>query len=548
MNRGDFVCDFLELLTFGSGEWIGKPFRLQAWQREPIREFYGTIDEDEDGEHRRFQYFYLEVPKKNGKTEVSAGLGLYHLVADGEPNSQIYICAADRDNATICYNAMVNMIDNSPWLAAMIKKVPSRKEIRLLNGGGFVRVISSEAYSKHGLNVSCVIFDELHAQPKRDLWDVMTFGAGSARRQPVWIVLTTAGDDPDRNSIGWEVHAKAAKILRARSGEGDPADDDPVWYPVIYGLPDDLDEANKIDIFDEATWVNVNPSIGVTIPMRVIRQEAREAKQSEAKERLFRWLRLNQWIATKSVGWIPLTIYDKTQWNPDGPDVHWAKAVDKLAGLRCYGGMDLSSTTDLTAVVLLFPPQEGLDNWVALPMAWTCSDNIEGRENRDHVPYRDWERAGFLRICEGDVIDYADVEAYIHDVAETYDLQLLGVDPYLSRTITQRLMCPGDVETKSVPVVEIPPNMAHMSPAMKQMERMIRKHEMLHVHNTCARWCFGNVRCYVDGNENMKPMKNRSTGRIDIAVAWIIAMATAMLQVDVDNPLSAAVENGDFTF
>lgn len=548
MNRGDFVCDFLELLTFGSGEWIGKPFRLQAWQREPIREFYGTIDEDEDGEHRRFQYFYLEVPKKNGKTEVSAGLGLYHLVADGEPNSQIYICAADRDNATICYNAMVNMIDNSPWLAAMIKKVPSRKEIRLLNGGGFVRVISSEAYSKHGLNVSCVIFDELHAQPKRDLWDVMTFGAGSARRQPVWIVLTTAGDDPDRNSIGWEVHAKAAKILRARSGEGDPADDDPVWYPVIYGLPDDLDEANKIDIFDEATWVNVNPSIGVTIPMRVIRQEAREAKQSEAKERLFRWLRLNQWIATKSVGWIPLTIYDKTQWNPDGPDVHWAKAVDKLAGLRCYGGMDLSSTTDLTAVVLLFPPQEGLDNWVALPMAWTCSDNIEGRENRDHVPYRDWERAGFLRICEGDVIDYADVEAYIHDVAETYDLQLLGVDPYLSRTITQRLMCPGDVETKSVPVVEIPQNIAHMSPAMKQMERMIRKHEMLHVHNTCARWCFGNVRCYVDGNENMKPMKNRSTGRIDIAVAWIIAMATAMLQVDVDNPLSAAVENGDFTF
>lgn len=548
MNRGDFVCDFLELLTFGSGEWIGKPFRLQAWQREPIREFYGTIDEDEDGEHRRFQYFYLEVPKKNGKTEVSAGLGLYHLVADGEPNSQIYICAADRDNATICYNAMVNMIDNSPWLAAMIKKVPSRKEIRLLNGGGFVRVISSEAYSKHGLNVSCVIFDELHAQPKRDLWDVMTFGAGSARRQPVWIVLTTAGDDPDRNSIGWEVHAKAAKILRARSGEGDPADDDPVWYPVIYGLPDDLDEANKIDIFDEATWVNVNPSIGVTIPMRVIRQEAREAKQSEAKERLFRWLRLNQWIATKSVGWIPLTIYDKTQWNPDGPDVHWTKAVDKLAGLRCYGGMDLSSTTDLTAVVLLFPPQEGLDNWVALPMAWTCSDNIEGRENRDHVPYRDWERAGFLRICEGDVIDYADVEAYIHDVAETYDLQLLGVDPYLSRTITQRLMCPGDVETKSVPVVEIPQNIAHMSPAMKQMERMIRKHEMLHVHNTCARWCFGNVRCYVDGNENMKPMKNRSTGRIDIAVAWIIAMATAMLQVDVDNPLSAAVENGDFTF
>lgn len=543
-NAASFACDFIELLTFSSGAFAGQPFRLQPWQREALEEFYGTMTEDEDGSPiRAYQYFYQEIPKKNGKTELSAALGLLHLLADGEKDPQVYICAADRNNASICYNAMVSMIEAAPWLQKLVKVIPSRKEIQRRDGGGFIRVLSAEAYSKHGYNVSCVIFDELHTQPNRKLWEVMTFGAGSSRRQPVWIVLTTAGDDPDRKSIGWEVHAQCKKILAARDGSGDPDDDNPIWLPVMYGLGDDNDEIQDIDIYDEAVWRRCNPSIGVTIPLRVIRQEAREAKKSEAKERLFRWLRLNQWIATKAVGWIPLTIYDKTQWNGD---------ISELLGLTCYGGVDLSSTTDLTAVVLLFPPQDGLDQWVMLPMAWSASDDIEAREKRDGVPYRDWERAGFLKLCEGDIIDYADVEAYICEAATMYNLKLLGFDPYLSRTFTQRLMgwTPAEEESvsDSIEVIEIPQNIAHLSPAMKEMERLIRKHDMQHVHNTCARWNFGNVRCYVDGNENMKPMKNHSVGRIDITVAWIIAMATAMTQIDTDTTLEDHIDSGAFTF
>lgn len=542
-NAASFACDFIELLTFSSGAFAGQPFRLQPWQREALEEFYGTMTEDEDGSPiRAYQYFYQEIPKKNGKTELSAALGLLHLLADGEKDPQVYICAADRNNASICYNAMVSMIEAAPWLQKLVKVIPSRKEIRRRDDGGFIRVLSAEAYSKHGYNVSCVIFDELHTQPNRKLWEVMTFGAGSARRQPVWIVLTTAGDDPDRKSIGWEVHAQCKKILAARDGSGDPDDDNPIWLPVMYGLGDDNDEINDIDIYDEAVWRQCNPSIGVTIPLRVIRQEASEAKKSEAKERLFRWLRLNQWIATKAVGWIPLTIYDKTQWNGD---------ISELLGLTCYGGVDLSSTTDLTAVVLLFPPQDGLNHWVMLPMAWSASDDIEAREKRDGVPYRDWERAGFLKLCEGDIIDYADVEAYICEAATMYNLKLLGFDPYLSRTFTQRLMSwTPDEESISdgIEVIEIPQNVAHLSPAMKEMERLIRKHEMLHVHNTCSRWNFGNVRCHVDGNENMKPMKNYSVGRIDITVAWIIAMATAMTQIDTDTTLEDYIDSGKFTF
>lgn len=529
-NRADYVCEFLELLTFGSGEWAGQPFRLQDWQREPLQEFYGTIDADVESNRkfRIFQYLYLEIPKKNGKTEIAAALGIYHLVGDGEKNPQVYICAADKENASICFNAMCAMIDARPWLAKKVKQIPSQKKIMLLDGSGFIKVLSAEAYSKHGYNASCVIFDELHAQPNRALWDVMTFGAGSARLQPVWIVLTTAGDDPDRNSIGWEIHEQCRRILAARAGTGPAEDDNPIWLPVMYGMPDEPEEIEKIDIYDEAVWRRCNPSIGVTIPLRTIRQEAADAKKSEAKERLFRWLRLNQWIATKAVGWLPLTLYDRTQWHvPELEEqlkgIPLRKAMRQLLrGKKCYGGLDLAATTDLAAFVLEFPPQPGLDQWVVLTHAWRPREGVIEAEKRDHVPYRDWERAGYITLCDGDMNDFDAIKQAIKDAASLYRLQILGVDPFLSREISGSLMKEG------VNVLEIRQNMTEMSPPMKDIERKLRGGAMKHDHNTAARWNFGNVRCAVDGNENIKPMKNKSTGRIDITVAWIIAHAAAM--------------------
>ena len=548
---GEFVCDFLELLTFASGEWEGKPFRLQPWQREALLPFYGSVEENDQAELiRSYQYLYLEIPKKNGKTELSAALGLYHLLADGEPNPQIYICAADRDNASICYNAMTGMVEAQSWLSDRVKLVPSRKEIQLRNGAGYIKVLSAEAYSKHGYNPSCVIFDELHAQPNRALWDIMTFGAGSARRQPVWIVLTTAGDDPDRKSIGWEIHEQCRRILAARGGAGDPADDNPIWWPVMYGMPDDPEEIETIDIYDEAVWKRCNPSIGTTVPLRTIRQEAREAKQSEAKERLFRWLRLNQWIATKSLGWLPLTLYDRTQYHVPALEQVYkgnelrARIRDSLKGKRCFGGLDLSTTTDLSAFVLEFPPQPGLTCWVSLFWAWRPAEGVGDAEKRDHVPYSDWARAKYLSLCDGDMVDFMEIEETIRQAARTYRLECLGVDPYLSRMMSGRLL-QGDAANAPINVVEIPQTMTGLSPAMKDLERKLRAGEMLHEHNTCARWNFGNVRCRADGNENIKPMKNLSTGRIDMAVAWIIAHATALLQPQ--NTLQSRVANGQWS-
>ena len=535
-----------DVLSFGSGDFAGKPFRLQQWQKDPLREFYGNIDEDpETGEiYRHFQYLYEEIPKKNGKTEVAAGLGIYHLVGDGEKNPQVYICAADKENASICYNAMCNMVDARPWLQKRVYQVPSRKEIRLADDSGFIKVLSSEAYSKHGYNASCVIFDELHAQPNRALWDVMTFGAGSARRQPVWIVLTTAGDDPDRKSIGWEIHSQCRRILAARAGTGPAEDDNPIWLPVMYGMPDDPDECDKIDIYDEEVWRQCNPSIGVTVPLRTIRQEAREAKQSEAKERLFRWLRLNQWIATKSVGWLPLTLYDRTQWHtPKLDEIYKGNQLRRemrrtLRGKKCFGGLDLATTTDLAAFVLEFPPQPGLDQWVVLFWAWRPRDGVIEAEKRDHVPYQDWARAEYLTLCDGDMNDFQQIEDTILEASKTYKLVCLGVDPYLSRMMSGRL------EKSKLTVVEIRQNMSDMSPAMKDIEVKLRSGQMCHEHNTAARWNFGNTRCATDGNANIKPMKNLSTGRIDITVAWIICHAAAMLAPA--NSLSERVQSGQW--
>lgn len=592
-EAGQFVCDFVERLPTTD---TGKPFRLYDWQREALMEFYGTMDVPESGTAaveqerlRRYWYLYLEIPKKNGKSELAAALALYHLFADGELNAEVYVCAADKENASIVFNAAVFMATSAPWTAKMIaqgelkliesrKRIEYRKRVKTGNGGykwitvGILQVLSAEAYSKHGYKPSCVIFDELHAQPNRELWDVMTGAAGASRRQPAWIVLTTAGDDPDRSSIGWEIHEKAVGIrdarqlrrIRAKGGDvrtvlslrhvsdEDLADaetellsrDEENWLPILYGLTalfgDDPDDLEKLDIWDESLWYLCNPSLGKHLSLRNIRMEAASAKRSEAEERVFRWLRLNQWITTKTVGWISLNLYDKTQWGPSKKREReeWLRQLD---GKLCYGGVDLSTSRDLTAFVLLFPPQPGLDAAVLLPYGiWRPEATVDEAKKRDHVPYRDWARAGFLDLCPGEVIDYSAVEERIRDARERYDLRMVGFDPFLSRTITQRL-------APIVPIIEIPQDLKNMSPAMKETDDMMQRHTLLHVHNTCFRWTFGNVRCHADGNGNIKPLKNKSRGRIDPAVASIIVMAVWMIAKNQKPDLAAAVARADFT-
>ena len=550
----DRVLKFFSLLVFGQNEWAGRPFELLPWQVELIRLFYGVQVKDDDGTWVRYRRFlYNEIPKKNGKSELAAGLALYHLLADGEKMPNVGLFAVDKQNADIIYKCAKYMVEHTAlsqpahrplaWCRDSVREIRTRF-------GGIMKVYSGDVENKHGISFSAVICDELHAWTGRAgkaRWEVLTTGSDAARRQQTVLVLTTAGDDPDRTSIGWEIHAKCRKLLAWRRGEPeDPLDaDDTEWLPVMYGVSaltgDDPDKIAQLDIFDEALWKACNPSYGVTMKARKFRAEARAARQSESAERTFRWLRLNQWIAVKAVGWLPLTLYDKTQIGPSKKAEREEWVREHLAGKTCYGGLDMSMTTDLTAFTLLFPPQEGLDTWVALFQAWRPRDSVLEAEKRDHQPYRDWERAGFLTLCDGDMVDYRDVTAAVLEAAETYNLQALGVDQHLTQTVTPVL------EDAEVLVIAIPQTMLGMSPAMKELEQLIRKGEMRHVHNTCARWNFGNVRCAVDGNENIKPMKNRSIGRIDITVAWIIAMATAILRRNAPPDLDDILERDDFS-
>jgi phage terminase large subunit-like protein len=245
------------------------------------------------------------------------------------------------------------------------------------------------------------------------------------------------------------------------------------------------------------------------------------------------------------VGWLPVTLYDRTQWHvPELEERLKGNALrrairESLRGKICYGGLDLSSTTDLSAFTLIFPPQPGLATWVTLFWAWRPAEGVLEAEKRDHVVYRDWERAGFLHLCDGDMVDFGEIEETIKEAARTYQLKMLGVDPWLSRMMSDRLTNAG------LNVIEIRQGM-WLSPAMKDLERLLRGREMLHEHNTAARWCFGNVRCLTDTRENIAPSKKHSTGRIDMVVAWIIAYATYMT-APVD-PLVERLKNGEFTF
>lgn len=501
--------EFIQMLK-AVDDFYGQPFMLLDWQYEVLWDVYGTVNENG---LRQYRYAYLEIPKKNGKTSLIGGLALYHLVCD-PPGGQIYCCAADRSQAELVYKAATGMIEQDEALQNILIIRDSRKEIRNKETGTILKVLSAEAYTKHGINPTVVIFDELHAQPNRDLWDVMTFGAGAARKEPLWWVITTAGDDPDRKSIGWEVHEYARKV---RDGELN----DPTWYVKIYAADEDD------DIFDEATWYKANPSLGHTISIEAVRQEALAARNSEAAERLFRWLRLNQWVSLKRTGWLPLSLWDKTEGKWD---------LSELVGKRCYPGIDLSSTTDITAVCYLFPPQEGFSDWRCIFEAWVPEDNMKVRVQRDKVPYDRWVNQKYLYATPGDVVDYDFVEARLKAANKQYDIRALGTDPWNSRMLTQRLMKDG------INVIEIQQNMKNMSPAMKMIEQLMKRGMMTHEKNPVARWCWGNIAIAVDGNENIKPMKNKSRDRIDLIVALINAMATAMLFEEVKFDVNEATE------
>ena len=354
-------------------------------------------------------------------------------------------------------------------------------------------MLSAEVGTKHGLNVSGLVIDELHSQPNRQLYDVLTKGSGDAREQPLYFLITTAGTD--RESICYEVHMKALDLLKGTKI-------DPSFYPVVYGLADDQDWN------DEANWYQANPSLGYTIKIDRVRDAYKDALENPAEENVFRQLRLDQWVGS-SVAWIPEHVYDKGDIPID---------FEKLKGRDCYAGLDLSSTSDITAFVMVFPPEAEGENYIVLPHFWLPRETLKLRVRRDHVPYDLWEKQGLFHITEGNVVDYEFVRKTIGELAEQYHICEIGVDRWNATQLITELA--GDGFT----MVPIGMGFKDMSPGMKELYKLLLEGKITHGGNPILRWMAGNVVAEIDAAENIKPSKKKATEKIDGIVALIMGL------------------------
>ena len=488
--KADRAVKFIENLCHTKGKWAGKRFWLLPWQEQLIRDIFGIVKPDG---YRQFRTAFVEICKKVGKSELAAAVALYLLYADNEPSAEVYGAAADRQQASIVFDVAKQMVEMSPALLKRSKLMTATKRIVNYGNSGYYQVLSAEVGGKHGFSVSGLVFDEIHTQPNRQLYDVLTKGSSDARQNPLHFIITTAGTD--RHSIAYELHTKAVDILEGRRV-------DPTFYPVVYGLKDDEDWE------DEANWYKVNPSLGYTVDIERLRDAYREAKQNPADEVTFKWLRLNMWVSS-TVAWIPDAIFMKGNEEIDLP---------ALEGIDCYGGLDLSSTGDITALVLMFPPRDEDEKYILLPFFWVPEETIPQRVKAASVPYDIWEKQGYLLSTEGNVIHYDFIEKFINDLAEKYHIVEIAVDRWNATQMIQNLE--GDGFT----MVPFGQGFASMSGPTKDFYRLLMEGQIIHGGHPVLRWMAGNVVVDTDPAGNIKVTKAKSKEKIDGIVAAIMAL------------------------
>ena len=490
----DYAVMFIENLCHTKGTWAGKPFELIDWQEQIIRDLFGTL---KPNGYRQFNTAYIEIPKKQGKSELAAAVALLLTCGDGEERAEVYGCAADRQQAAIVFDVAADMVRMCPALSKRVKILASQKRLIYIPTNSFYQVLSAEAYSKHGFNIHGVVFDELHTQPNRKLFDVMTKGSGDARMQPLYFLITTAGTDT--HSICYETHQKAKDIIEGRKI-------DPTFYPVIYGA----DESD--DWTDPKVWKKANPSLDITVGIDKVKAACESAKQNPGEENAFRQLRLNQWVK-QAVRWMPMEKWDNCAFAVD---------EDELEGRVCYGGLDLSSTTDITAFVLAFPPLDDEDKYIILPYFWIPEDNLTLRVNRDHVPYDVWERQGYLQTTEGNVVHYGFIEKFIEKLGERFNIREIAFDRWGAVQMVQNL------EGMGFTVVPFGQGFKDMSPPTKEVMKLVLEQKIAHGGHPVLRWNMDNIYIRTHPAGNIKADKEKSTEKIDGAVATIMALDRAI--------------------
>jgi len=484
--------DFFRFLRHSKGEWAGREFELSPWEQFIIAALFGWRKRSDHT--RRFRTALIETARKQGKSTLAAAIGLYLFYGDGEPGAEVYTSGTKKDQAKIVHSEAVRMIAASPELRRAIGTFKDRLFVE--GTASKFEPLGADSDTLDGLNVHGAICDEIHAWTSRKLWDTLETSTGS-RRQPLLFEITTAGWD--RNSFCWTQHAHAISVL-----EGNLHDDS------VFAYVASLDEGD--DPFDEAVWIKSNPNLHVSVKIENLREQAEKAKQIPSQLNAFLRFRMNVWTESHS-RWIDLDI-----WDEGGAPID----IAELEGRECIGGLDLATTMDLTAFVLLFSDDDG--GFTVLPSFWIPGDNVEKRVTRDHVPYDVWIRRGLVKETDGNVCDYDVVREDIKDLCERFRVKEIAFDRWNSSQLVTQLQSDGAT------MVPVGLGFASMAAPTKECEKLVLGRKLRHGGNPLLRWNVGNVAIKIDPAGNQKPDKSKSAEKIDGLVALLLALSRAIVQ------------------
>jgi phage terminase large subunit-like protein len=471
------------------GDKAGDLIRLDDWQKEDILRPAFGLKRKTNGK-RKFKTVYVEIPKGNAKSTLGSAIALYLLGADGQKGAEVYSAAGDREQARIIFDNARFMIEQDKVLSKHYQVY--QYSIHKRGTANYYKVISAESHTKHGFNPSGLLFDEVHIQPNRDLWDTLTAGQ-MKRDESICFAFTTAGFD--KQSICWELHEKARKIK-----EGIITDDS--FLGLIYTVDD------KHDISDPNTWAMANPGLGTIISYDNLAIEYGKVIANSSYENTFRRLHLNQWTETYEA-WI-----QDSEWTAcdQGGD------PELLKGKLCFGGLDLASTRDFNSLCLLFPKDE--DTADVLMWFWIPADMIDKRIMQ-LVDFAQWTNSGWITTVEGNAVDHNMILNDIRRLSEEYNIQSIGYDRKFAAPIVVGL-------SDAVEMLPCDQSITALSSPTKQLDIMVAKGQLNHYGNPVLRWMVSNVKIYRDANDNIKIVKHKSTDKVDGVVALVMAIAQWM--------------------
>jgi phage terminase large subunit-like protein len=493
-EKGLEIIRFVEQFCHHSqGKWAGQKVKLEPWQRAMLWILYGWYRTDGT---RRFRYAYIELAKGNGKSFLASALALYEMMFS-DPGAEVYSVATTKDQAKIVFSEAERMVAQSPFLKQKIHSF--RNNLHIKGTATKFQPLSSDSNTLDGLRPQCFVIDELHKWGfgARELWDTLANALGK-RESPLLLVITTAGSD--KQSVCWQQHEYVCKVL-------DGVLDDDTWFGWVCCL-DDND-----DYEDPKNWIKSNPNLGVSVKATELEDAIRKAKGDPASLNGVLRLRLGIWTQAQTV-WMPREAWDACN-EPVDPEA--------LKGRPCFAGLDLSSTTDTTAFVLLFPPYGNDKLWRVLPYFFLPEEGIEKRSKVDRVPYDLWKKQGYFELTPGNVVDYDYLRTKINMLAKDFDIREIVFDRWNAQGLIT------DLQEDGFTMVRLGQGYESLNAPMMNLMTLVKKKELAHGNHPVLRWQSSNVMAAMDPAGNIKPDKAKSRERIDGIAALIDGLARAMV-------------------